>query len=592
MHPSIPQRIARSFAACGFAAAALLATPLAQAFCGFYAGKADANLFNEASQVIVVRDGPRTVLSMLNDYSGPLNEFALIVPTPTTLQRGQVRIADKLTFERLDAYSAPRLAEYFDSDPCQFSFAWGQDLSNYLERRANILPVPSAARPMNDVARDKALGVTVELQYTLEEYDIVSLSATQSDGLETWLRQNGYKLPKGASAALKPYINQGMKFFVAKVNLKEQRKTGYSSLRPLQFAFESEKFMLPMRLGMLNAAPGKTQDLIIYMLTKNGRVESSNYRTAKLPTGMNLPFFIKPKFQDFYKTMFGNQAKQEDHRVVFTEYFWDMAWCDPCAANPLSAEELAKAGVFWVGGNPDENFSAMQKVAPPVDKTSASGINDSKKSPGIPKPLEISPATRSITPPPNAQQAQPVVLTRLHVRYTPATFPEDLMFTQTKDRQNWQARYVLQNPYGGSVAQCSEKIEKNDCAALCQPRVEQVLRSLPESAKETSYNYRAAIKYRGKDADTLLGECQQVCESAKQSSVAVATRYYERELPARLKAEKQTLAQLTGWGLAEIDALPEAQKYSVADEELLPPLWWQRLFGTPAAAYSSAGSRP
>ena len=44
-----------------------------------------------------------------------------------------------------------------------------------------------------------------------------------------------------------------MKFFVAKVNLKEQKKTGLTYLRPLQFAFESPKFMLPIRLGMVNA---------------------------------------------------------------------------------------------------------------------------------------------------------------------------------------------------------------------------------------------------------------------------------------------------------------------------------------------------
>src|SRR3954463_6544560 len=105
-------------ALCGLALAACLPLP-AQAFCGFYAGKADASLFNEASQVIVVRDGPRTVLSMLNDYNGPLDEFALIVPTPTALRPGQVRIAEKATFERLDAYSSPRLAEYHDSDPCR-----------------------------------------------------------------------------------------------------------------------------------------------------------------------------------------------------------------------------------------------------------------------------------------------------------------------------------------------------------------------------------------------------------------------------------------------------------------------------------------
>ena len=90
----------------------------AQAFCGFYVGKADANLFNEASQVIVVRDGDKTVVSMLNDYKGELKEFAVVVPVPSVLQKGQINVGDKKIFDRLDAYSAPRLAEYYDPNPC------------------------------------------------------------------------------------------------------------------------------------------------------------------------------------------------------------------------------------------------------------------------------------------------------------------------------------------------------------------------------------------------------------------------------------------------------------------------------------------
>ena len=38
------------------------------------------------------------------------------------------------------------------------------------------------------------------------EYEIVILSATDSTGLETWLRQEKYKIPQGAAAALAPYV--------------------------------------------------------------------------------------------------------------------------------------------------------------------------------------------------------------------------------------------------------------------------------------------------------------------------------------------------------------------------------------------------
>ena len=106
--------------ACGALAAGLIAASIAPAaaFCGFYVGKADAGLFNQASQVILVRDGNRSVISMLIDYKGALNEFALVVSVPQVLQREQIHVGEKKLFEHIDAYSAPRLAEYHDDDPC------------------------------------------------------------------------------------------------------------------------------------------------------------------------------------------------------------------------------------------------------------------------------------------------------------------------------------------------------------------------------------------------------------------------------------------------------------------------------------------
>jgi len=408
---------------CGVVAASLIAASIrpAAAFCGFYVGKADAGLFNQASQVILVRDGNRTVISMLNDYKGALDEFALVVPVPHVLQREQIHVGDKKLFERVDAYSAPRLAEYHDDDPC---------MRRQLEMDRQLKAVSPASVAMDqESARRRGLGVTVEASYQIGEYDILILGATQSDGLEAWLLQNGYRIPKNASRALKPYIRQKMKFFVAKVNLKEQSRTGLSFLRPLQFAFESEKFMLPLRLGMVNGSGA--QDLIAYVMTRNGRVESTNYRTVKLPANMDVPVYIRDDFTRFYKAMFEHQARAEDYRVVFTEYFWDMSWCDPCAADPLSPEEMRAAGVFWLG-------------------------EDAQRGRG----------------------GSPVMLTRLHVRYTPDTFPEDLMFQETNDRGNFQARYVLRHAWPGSPDACPEAKLYFERVAQRQTKEAQVLAEL------------------------------------------------------------------------------------------------------------------
>ena len=425
---TIQRRTLRAVTALLAALALSLWGSLAQAFCGFYVGKADASLFNEASQVILVRDGNRTVLSMLNDYQGELTEFALVVPVPHVLQRGQVNVGDRTLFDRIDAYSSPRLAEYFDGDPCAAPIA-------RFEARRSMAPVAAGAAASSTA--DKALGVKVEASYTVGEYDIVMLSATESDGLQTWLQRNGYRIPDGAAAALAPYIAQGMKFFVARVNIKEQARSGFTRLRPLQFAFDSPKFMLPMRLGMLNARG--PQDLIVYALTRGGRVESTNYRTVKLPANVDLPVFVRGDFGRFYKSLFDRQAQREQYRAVFTEYVWDMGWCDPCAADPLSPQELRQAGVFWLNDN--DAGAPGQRTARPV-------------------------------------AAAPVMLTRLHVRYTRDTFPEDLVFQQTGDRANFQTRYVLRHPFKGARGACEAAHGYYEGVARRQDREAQTLAEL------------------------------------------------------------------------------------------------------------------
>src|SRR5205823_1025414 len=278
----------------------------------------------------------------------------------------------------LDAYSAPRLVEYHDMDPCRIM----------MEKNAAMAAPQSASTGRMQRRDEKSLGVTIEAKYTVGEYDILILSATQSSGLETWLRENGYTIPPGASYVLGSYIRQNMKFFVAKVNLQEQAKLGFSYLRPIQVAYESPKFMLPIRLGTVNAAGA--QELFVYALTRKGRVETTNYRTVKLPSDVDVPIYIREDFAPFYKALFNEQVRKEDMAAVFLEYAWDMNWCDPCAADPLSRDELKKLGVFWLA---EENSGGAANA----------------------------------------------FLTRLHVRYDRAHFPEDLVFQETGDRQNFQA---------------------------------------------------------------------------------------------------------------------------------------------------------
>ena len=389
-------RLKSTVALVAIAAQLALQVGPAAAFCGFYVAQADAKLFNKASKVVLSRDGDKTSITMASDYEGEPNEFAVVIPVPTFIERKQIGVVETATVDHLDTYTAPRLVEYHDPDPCIPMMAY---------RRAENFVTASPA-PTSVAKPTVYKGVTVEATYDVAEYDVSILSAQESDGLTSWLTDNGYRIPQGAEAVLASYVRQNMRFFVAKVNLDRMKLTGAKFLRPLQVRYETAKFMLPLRLGTVNA--NGPQDLIVYALTKSGRVETTNYRTVKLPTGMDVPLYVKDEFGAFYKAMFDKAVADTDMRAVFTEYAWDMSWCDPCASPPLSSLELAELGARWIGSGGDSRFSGGQGAG--------------------------------------------AFVTRLHVRYDAAHFPEDLALMETHDRENFQGRYVLRHPWSGSAS--------------------------------------------------------------------------------------------------------------------------------------------
>src|SRR6201987_4366717 len=110
-------RLKAGVAAGALLALAALAGP-AGVFCGFYVAQADAKLFNKSSKVVLTRDGEKTSITMASDYEGAPKEFALVIPVPTFIERKQIGVVEMKTIDHLDAFTAPRLVEYYDPDPC------------------------------------------------------------------------------------------------------------------------------------------------------------------------------------------------------------------------------------------------------------------------------------------------------------------------------------------------------------------------------------------------------------------------------------------------------------------------------------------
>ncbi len=391
-------------------ATAIAISPILFSFCGFYVSKADGTLKNKTSQVILVRDGNKTVLTMYNDFKGDTKDFAMVVPVPVVLGKDDIKVVDQSIFQRLNDYSAPRLVEYWDQNPCD---QYTVNESSISMAKADIVSQRGNA---NKRVKDKDLGVKVEAKYLIGEYDILILSAKESGGLKEWLTSNGYKIPEAAEEVLDPYIKSNLKFFVVKVNEKEKNKLNNNFLRPIQINFNSPKFMLPIRLGMANA--DGDQDLIVYAFSRKGRIECTNYRNVNIATDKNIPLFVQKNFNSFYSNLFTKQWDNEDKSVAFLEYAWDVSpqnfyHCDPCIATAPSQQDLVQSGVWWLGGKDWSDYSDINNDEPD---------NGSKN----------------------------VHFTRLHFRYNRKSFAQDLSFQVTPNTETFQARYVITHPATGN----------------------------------------------------------------------------------------------------------------------------------------------
>jgi hypothetical protein len=417
----------RKIIGAGLVAFAMSTAAHADAFCGFYVGGADAKLFNNATQVVLMRDGTRTVLSMANNYQGPPSNFAMVVPVPVVLQKENVKTLTKDVFAHVDQLGAPRLVEYWEQDPCE-QHRWRKE-----DAYKKGAPVPSMAP--RSAAKPADLGVTIEAQFTVGEYDIVILSAKDSGGLDTWLRQESYKIPDGAEPYLKPYVQAGSKFFVAKVDAaKVKFVNGMAELSPLRFHYDSDSFSLPVRLGLMNS--NGTQDLIVTILAKGQRYEVANYPNATIPTNFDVAEPARNQFGAFYAALF-DRTLEKIPKAIVTEYSWDAQSCDPCPSPPLSPSELAVLGADSLPGSD----------ASPNDVPVRRGRG--------------------------FYGGGGFTMTRLHARYAKDSLGEDLVFRTaepitggrevrdgkgalehgftTASTNNFQGRYAIRHPWTGAI---------------------------------------------------------------------------------------------------------------------------------------------
>ncbi len=332
----------RLLGAATFALAALSAPVPALAFPGFFAAKGSEPVKTYSTEIAVMKKGSDTVVSVMPDYEGPLEGFALVMMVPADVTPAKVTTLKRDFLDRLDSLSAPRFHEYWEQDPCDpgpVEQEWERNLKVQGAASGPLgggAPAPegSALKPAKELFLD------VKAKQKEGEYKFTLLDAGAD--VTAWLSSHGYKAPQGTSAALEPY--KAMKPLIAEVDPKRIELVGgdRAQLSPVRFATGEPFDTLPSRLGLLNAP--KEQELIIFVIDPEARYEAKNYKTIFPPTNVQLDFSAKERVGEFYNALYDLILKQQP-RTFLSEYAWPADGCgQPCATEPLMIHELLSLG--------------------------------------------------------------------------------------------------------------------------------------------------------------------------------------------------------------------------------------------------------
>ncbi len=421
---------------------ALFAPGVSQAFCGTYVGSPGDDLYNQSSQVVIARDGFNTHLTLANDYSGTASDFAMVIPVPALLGPEDVSIVDAGVLTRIDAYSAPRLVSYtcdelhpdyyygnsygygYGNDDYDrsggYSYEGGSESKGCGPNKSRIHADTDLAFDASDADTDADADsdadtdadvpltpdaidtVEVEAEFAVGQYELVVLSAEESEGLLLWLNLSGYSIPGETEALLTEYIESGSYFIAAKVSL--EALAGESQyLSPIRLSYPSQFISLPIRLGALNS-PG-SQNLTVFAINDAslGKMGISNHLEVTVEDECMYDATKFESFGEFYRERLKAAMKVESQVGVWTtEYSWQPTKCDPCTDDgPLSDIDARALG--YSAGATNAHF------------------------------------------------------TRLLVRYTPQQANQDLVMYHSNSSSQEQARYIAyRDDLGGDFPVCGD----------------------------------------------------------------------------------------------------------------------------------------
>lgn len=392
----------------------------ADALPGVIAGKGDVARVSNSSQVVLMKKGDQTVVTLWADYEGPLDRFALVLPVPSDVVLEEVKSIKRDAVDHLDEITAPRFHEFWEMDACEPGEAeqeWERDLKVKSGSADNFLGMG-----MPDMSGGQKLPPEMLLdfdpQFKEGEYTFSMVPKGQS--ARAYLAKKGLSLPAASADALARYEAEGQQVLVADVTTSKVELAGArrALLSPIRFATRTD-YAIPETLGLANSAG--QQELIVYVLHPDRRFEAQNYPNAFPPTNVAVDFAVKERLGEFYAGVH-DALLAKNPKAFLVEYAWPaMKHCgEPCPNAPLAIHELLSLGVDALETDVPE---AERSPKPPelTDEEKAQ-----LKAADKPTRKRLEEQRREVVRRRALLERNAYVITRLHHRFGKDTLKEDI----------------------------------------------------------------------------------------------------------------------------------------------------------------------
>lgn len=400
----------------------------ARAFPGFYVSKAGGKRTLREGHVVIMRRNNTSVVTVMPDYDGPLDAFALVLAVPGDVTLEQVRTLKREFVDRVAQISAPRFHEWWEMDPCEPGPS-EQEWERSLKADPNSAFLGGGPAPNAQSNAPRELFVNVKSDYKQGEFTFWLVPPKRPLGEA--LRSKGYALPAGADQAAAPYAKAGMNFLVAEVDSKRIELTGSGSaqLSPIRFETNSVVETLPVRLGLLSA--DGMQELFVYVLDPEKRYEAKNYPNVLPPSNVQVDYVVKERMGEFYAALHDRLLKKNPEGIL-NEYAWHTSGCgEPCPNAPLQPSELLSlGGDVFEASLPKE---VQEPVPPPLteeeQRAQTAALESVPPKDWAARRKQWANERRVVLRNRGILERQRYMLSRLHHRYDRSSLPNDLEIT-------------------------------------------------------------------------------------------------------------------------------------------------------------------